>query len=149
MSEVEIEIALIPWEINEASAGLPKAIKQTLLKMRNQDNSLTIAKYILSMKHEINLSDSYRNLMIIVLAKLSKVVNNKQFLDITRDDFVIFLDSYRKPEELDALHKWIGTYNHYLVVISRFFKCLYYPNLPQKERPKPPVIQNIPKLKRK
>ena len=64
MSEVEIEIGLIPWEINEASKGLPKAIKQTLLKMRNQDNSLTIAKCILSMKHEINLSDNYRNLMI-------------------------------------------------------------------------------------
>ena len=33
-----------------------------------------------------------------MLAKLSKFVNNKQFLEITREDFVLFLDSYRKPE---------------------------------------------------
>ena len=33
--------------------------------------------------------------------------------------------------------------------MSRFFKWLYYPNLSQKERPKPPVIENISQLKRK
>ena len=76
------------------------------------------------------------SLMIIVLAKLSKFVDNKQFLEITREDFVSYLDSHRKPEPIDPLHKWIGTYNHYLVIISRFFKWLYYPNLPQKERTK-------------
>ena len=31
----------------------------------------------------------------------------------------------------------------------RFFKWLYYPNIEQKNRPKPPAIENIPQLKRK
>jgi integrase len=139
----------ISWEIDEATANLPKGKKNTLLKMRNQNNSLTIAKYILSMKHEFNISDNYRRLMIVTLATLSEFVNNKEFSKITREDFISFLDSFRKPEEKDPLHKWIGTYNNYLITISRFFKWLYYPNLPQKERQKPSVIENIAKLKRK
>ena len=47
------------------------------------------------------------------------------------------------------MHKWIGTYNHYLIVISRFFKWLYYPDLPSNERQKPAVIDNLTQLKRK
>ena len=101
------------------------------------------------MKHEFNISDNYRRLMIVTLATLSEFINHKEFSKITHEDFVSFLDSFRKPEEKDPLHKWIGTYNNYLITISRFFKWLYYPNLAQKERKKPSVIENICKLKRK
>ena len=61
------------------------------------------------------------------------------------------MNSFRKPEPIDPLHKWIGTYNHYLVIISKFFKWLYYPDLSSNERQKqkPPVIDNITQLKRK
>jgi integrase len=87
--------------------------------------------------------------MITIIAKLSNHCNNKPYNDITKDELVSFLDSLRKPETVDPLHKWIGTYNNYLILISRFFKWLYNPDLPQKDRPNPEVIQNIPKLKRK
>ena len=60
-----------------------------------------------------------------------------------------FLDSLRKPEESDLLHKWIGTYNIYRILLIRFFKWLYYPGLEQKKRPKPSVIENIAQLKRR
>jgi integrase/recombinase XerD len=60
-----------------------------------------------------------------------------------------FLDSFRKPEASDPLHKWIGTYNIYRALFIRFFKWLYYPNVEQKKRPKPNIIENIPLLKRK
>ena len=65
--------------------------------------------------------------------------------------YLHFLNSFRKPEPIDPLHKWIGTYNHYLVVISKFFKWLYYPDLPSSERQKqkPAVIDNLTQLKRK
>jgi hypothetical protein len=62
---------------------------------------------------------------------------------------VRFLDSLRKPEESDLLHKSIGTYNIYRVLLIRFFKWLYYPDLEQKKRPKPSVIENIAQLKRR
>ena len=41
---------------------------------------------------------------------------------------------------------------HYVIIISRFFKWLYYPDLPPKERQlreKPAVIDNITKIKKK
>ena len=36
--------------------------------------------------------------MLAILSNLSKFENDKQFLDITHDGFVSFLDSFRKPE---------------------------------------------------
>jgi hypothetical protein len=69
--------------------------------------------------------------------------------EITREDILSFLDSSRKAESVDPLHKWIGTYNLYRMQLMRFFKWLYYPNVDQRKRPKPPVIENIPQLKRK
>lgn len=60
-----------------------------------------------------------------------------------------FLDSLRKPEESDPLHKWIGTYNIYRVLLIRFFRWLYCPGLEQKKRPRPSMIENIPQLKRR
>ena len=81
--------------------------------MRNQDNALTIARYILATKNEINLSDGYRMSLIIILSNLSRLLCNtkKRFSEITREDFQAFLNSFRKPEPIDPLHKWIGTYN--------------------------------------
>jgi integrase len=102
------------------------------------------------MKSEVNLSDSYRRDVIEVLTKLSKYYkNNKNFRNMTRDDILSYLGSFRKHEELDPLHKWIGTYNLYRIHVQRFFKWLYYPEIEHKKRPKPPVVDNISKLKRK
>ena len=68
---------------------------------------------------------------------------------MTRDDLLFFLKSLKKPEPVDPLHKWIGTYNNHLVMVSRFFKWLYAPDLPAKDRSKPSIMDNIPQLKRK
>ena len=65
------------------------------------------------MKSEVNLSDSYRRDVIEVITKLSKYHNNRSFKEKTRDDILSYLDSFRKPEASDPLHKWIGTYNLY------------------------------------
>lgn len=102
------------------------------------------------MMSEVNLSDSYRLNVIEFLTKLSKYHNNnKDFKDMTHDDILSYLGSFRKPQESDPLHKWIGTYNLYRIHVQRFFKWLYYPEIEHKRRPKPPVIDNIAKLKRK
>ena len=149
-------ISLIPWEINEATAGIAKCFRNIILKLRNQDNALTIARFILSMKNEINLSDNYRMSLLRTLSDLSNFISNeekesKSFPKITGDDLLSFLNSFRKAEPIDPLHKWIGTYNYYLIIISRFFKWLYYPNLPPNERQKlkPAVIENLKRIPRK
>ena len=60
-----------------------------------------------------------------------------------------FLDSLRKPESVDPMSKWIGSYNLYCIQLIRFFKWLFSPDIERDKRLKPTVVQNIPLLKRK
>jgi len=117
---------------------------------RGKENALTICDYMSALRSEINPSDNYRRDNIIMLCDLSIFFSNaKSFKEMTRKDLLSFLDSYRKAENVDPLHKWIGTYNLFRMQLMRFFKWLYYPDVEQKKRLKPPVIENIPQLKRK
>lgn len=75
--------------------------------------------------------------------------NNKLFQDMERKDVITFLDRYRKPEDVDPMHKWIDSCNQRLMRISRFFKWLYYPDVPSYRRPEPAVMQNLGRLKRR
>ena len=101
------------------------------------------------MKSEVNLSSNYRRDVIEVLSRLSKYNDNKPFKDLTRVTNIAFLETHRKTETQDQLHKWIGTYNLYRIHLLRFFKWLYYPDIEPSKRPKPAVIENIAQLKRK
>lgn len=89
-------------------------------------------------------------MLIKILSKLSVFTGNKPFSSMTRGtDVLSFLDSIRKPEGVDPMHKWIGTYNLYNTILTRFFKWLYSPDIPPAARPKPPVVENIGRLKRR
>jgi integrase len=113
------------------------------------EDALIISNYIIAMKTETNPSDNYRKDNIRILYTFSKYNKNKSFKTVTRDDIISFLDSYRRPESADPLHKWIGTYNLFRIYLLRFFKWLYYPDIMTDERPKPEVVEHIPQLKRK
>ena len=113
-------------------------------------NVLVICDYISSLKSEINPSNNYQRDSIILLCKLSVYFkNDKMYKEMTREDLLSFLDSFRKIEAVDPLHKWIGTHNLYRIHLMRFFKWLYFPNIEYKQRPKPDVIKSIYQLKRK
>jgi integrase/recombinase XerD len=112
------------------------------------------------MKREINPRLCTIKNTIQFLAELSKSVGiEKQFEDMmaTRDDILLYLDSCRKPENEDPLHKWIGTYNIRRIILFRFFKWLYYPDVDSSKRRselsvqgrKPECIIGIPQIKRK
>jgi integrase len=47
------------------------------------------------------------------------------------------------------MHKWIGTYNLFRIYLLRFFKWLYYQDIEPDKRPKPSVVENLARLKRK
>jgi integrase len=124
----------------------------------SKENALTICDYIIAMKTEINPRLHYKRNTIQVLSGLSRVVGiEKKFIDMTRDDILLYLDKHRKSENEDPLHKWIGTYNLGVVILCRFFKWLYYPDASDPKRRneisalerKPDCIIGIKQLKRK
>ncbi len=84
------------------------------------------------MRREINSTKEYERLTRIVLSKID--VNTA-----TQADIMKFLDSLRKPKAIDPMHKWIGTYNLYVVILKRFFKWFNNPY----------CVEGIKKLKRK
>jgi integrase len=105
--------------------------------------------YLESMQTEINAKKNYEINNKSLLNSLSKFHENKQFKRMKRDDIIAFLNSLKKQEDIDPLHKWIGSYNNYLALLTRFFRWLYNPKLEPKQRPKPNIVQNIPILKRR
>lgn len=115
-------------KIEEITAGLAYSWYKNLRSIPVKSASI-ITDYIEVMKSETNPSDSYRRDIIEVLIGFSKYHDNKSFKDMTRDDILSYLDSFRKPEATDPLHKWIGTYNLYRIHLQRFFKWLYSPDI--------------------
>ena len=143
MKQVTIE------DIDRVAEGLPYEFKRKILsiKLANTNNYQSLIDYLKDCRQN-NLSSSYLRITINIIYYLNKFVN-KEFKDITKDDLTTFLDSHRKSEPIDPLHKWIGTYNHYLILLSKFIKWLHYPDIPSRERPKPACITNLSTLKRK
>jgi site-specific recombinase XerD len=122
--------------------------EQTIVYSIQAFNEKIISEYIEARKIETNLAQSTQRVMIDNLNRFSRCVK-KDFRDVERGDIISFLISLRKTETEDPNHKWIGTYNLYLITISTFFKWFYHPKTEPKQRPKPDVIQNLKQLKRK
>jgi integrase/recombinase XerD len=95
-------------------------------------------------------SPNYRINVTIWICYLTLTIK-KPLTKVTRNNIISFLASFRKSEQDDPLHKWIGTHNLVRIHIMRFVKWLYYPKLPPKERNKKKiaVIANIPIIKRR
>lgn len=140
---------IINRKIDLATAGLQRFISKHLTQDISSQDALTLSEYILTMKNEINISDCYRETTIKILYDLCKFVRYKDFLNITREDVLRYLDNLRRPETSDPFHKWVGTYNLRRTVILRFFKWLHYPDDEPKKRKIPAIVENIPLLKRR
>ena len=69
-----------------------------------RDSSEVIEEYLMVMRREINSSKEYERLTRSVLSKID-------VMTATQTDIIKFLDSLRKPESVDPMHKWIGSYN--------------------------------------
>ena len=143
------DLLLFDKKVSLAAEGLEpffdKILRQTL-----EGNAIIIAEYINTAKREINISNNYRKSSMYTLVELSRFHSNKKnFKEMIREDILLFLDSLRRPEASDSLHKWIGTYNLKRGIIIKFFKWLYSPDIESSERPSPKVVENITGLKRK
>lgn len=139
----EEENPLFEQRLNNALDGLESYYYDHLKNRLSRSNAFTIVNYILAMKVETNLSTNYRRETIMSLKLISQFLDNKLFKEVTRDDILSFLESIRKPESKDPTHKWIGTYNHRLIDLLRFFKWLYFPDIESSQRQKPKVHNNF------
>jgi integrase len=104
---------------------------------------------VISLAAEVNPSDNYRRGVIKCLTSFLVFSKPAEIRKLERNDVLAFLESFRKSEIADPLHRWIGTYNLYRVHLLRFFKWLHNPNIEPDKRPKPSVVQNISRLHRK
>jgi hypothetical protein len=135
---------LFDKKVTLAIEGLEPSFDKKLRQRIPKKNALAIAEYINATIREINMSSGYRRVSIHTLANLSKFHSHKvSFKEMTREDVLLYLDSLRRPEGLDPLHKWIGTYNLKKTIVVKFFKWLYYPGIGLTKRPKPVVVENI------
>ena len=112
------------------------------------ENQKIIDDYIEARKTESNIAKDFQKLAARTIHSLARHAN-KNLKNVTRDDLISFLNSLRKSETVDPTHKWIGTYNTYLIILITFFKWLYYPVMDAKQRTRPDILQNIKHLRRK
>jgi integrase/recombinase XerD len=138
-------------KVDLITAGLRPYHARTLRneKYVSRHNTMIICDYLFATNIEVNPSPNYKRTNIVLLVQFCKFHNQKPFNDITREDILSFLDNLRKPESVDPMHKWIGTYNQYNTNLTCFFKWLYSPDNARGKRPKPSIVQNIPRLTRK
>jgi hypothetical protein len=95
-----------------------KVLRELSAKSTNGICASVIIDYLLAMKTEKNLSLHSREIIIKALYKLSTFANFKDWKAYSRDDILTFLDTLRKPDASDNLHKWIGTYNLYRNILQ-------------------------------
>jgi len=80
------------------------------------------------MQVEVSSSPSYRIDSINKSKHFAEFHNPQSLRDITRQEIIDFLDSLRKPENINPLHKWIGIHEIYRIVLLRFFRRLHCPS---------------------
>jgi len=71
-----------------------------------EDNAPVIANYLKALANEIHLSDNYKRMNLTTLVYLSRFHSNKQFKQMTKDDILLYLNSSRKNDAADPLHRW-------------------------------------------
>jgi len=135
--------------VSLATEGLPLYVENWLRIKTSNENALTISEYVLSLRRETNPSPNYTKMQIRALVDLSEYLNQKPFGRLTSDDVASSLDKFRKMEDKDPLHKWVGTYNLKREILRQFFTWLNAPDTERNQRSRPKIMENIPKFKRK
>jgi hypothetical protein len=135
-------------KIASVTATLEPSYRKMLLNMPAV-NANIICDYILAEITDNNIKDSTKEWKIKVLVYLSRSVQHKSFNEVTKEDILTYLNTLRKPDSADPMHKWIGTYNNRVLVFTKFFRWLYNPNEPDhKQRITPPCMKGVKQLKR-
>ena len=68
----------------------------------SQTEETTISRYISAMETEVNPTKNYEKSIVLCLRSLAKKTR-KSFENMTKEDIILFLNSFKKSEPLDPL----------------------------------------------
>ena len=111
-----------------------------------------LCDFIIAEEIEFDIKPATKIEKIKALVYLSHSCNNdkKSFKDITKQDILDHLNTFRKSTLEDPRNKWIGAYNFRQMIFNKFFRWLYNPNEPDPtKREKPDCMKGVRKLPRK
>lgn len=139
-------------DINLKTKSLSRPyFRSALIKLckENSINARLICDYILDEQTEINLKPATMEGKIKVLIWLSNFHSGKNFVEISKQDILRYLNNLRKPLDSDPTQRWIGSYNGRQAVFLKFFKWLHHRNEPDfRKRGIPECLLGIRKLNR-
>jgi integrase/recombinase XerD len=136
-------------KLQSAVEGLNPYFHKLLSELPKQNSTYIIDYVVNDLKRGNNASVNYVRINIYAIVDLAKHYGKQDLRNVTREDVLSYLDSLKKTETHDPMHKWIGTHSLHRIIIIRFIKWLYYSDIEPKKRSKPKVVENIPKYKRK
>ena len=148
----EIEKDEVKDKIHLISKNQKNYIKKILdnLLENSNDNASIICDYIISEQNEINIKESTKEGKIKVLLDLLKFLNYKSLKAITKNDLLLYLNKYRKTDDEDPTHKWIGTWNNRHMILLKFFRWLFDSDNPDiKNRKTPQCMLGVKRLTKK
>jgi len=131
-----------------ATDGMQRECYDRLVGLRKLgENGDIIADYLIAYKSETDTENSTRARNCLNIILFSEKVGKPLRL-VTKEDIQRYFNSLRTS---DPKHKWKGYWNLLRVAIPRFFKWLYYPDIPPKERNrlKLDMLPYIPEMRRK
>jgi hypothetical protein len=125
-----IQGQIVKDELKEKILSICKNQKQHIKKMLNdlleksEENALIICDYIIAEQNEINIKESTKEGKIKVIVDLLKFLNYNNLRSVSKEDILLYLNKYRKNEEIDPTHRWIGTWNNRHMILLKFFRWL-------------------------
>jgi len=125
-----IQRQIVKDELKEKILLICKNQKQFVVKMLNtllektEENALIICDYIIAEQNEINIKESTKEGKIKVLVDLLKFLNYKNLKDVNKNNISLYLNKYRKNEEEDPTHRWIGTWNNRHMILIKFIMII-------------------------
>ena len=140
--------------ITEATFDLNKRYYTLMAEKMSYRNADILANFIISSRKARTIAINTVMIYIAGISYLEKFHKHKDLDKMTRSDIISFLDSYRKSESADPLHRWINTYNTRLTAVSKFFKWLCAPKFHETSATStstatPTIISGLRRLNRK
>jgi hypothetical protein len=75
------------------------------MALSNPNNAIILHNYIIAQKNELNIKEAIVEGIIKKLVWLSSYLKHKSFSEMTKGDVLEYLNSIKKPPELDPMHR--------------------------------------------